>query len=74
MEYVGIKRIPLLITLLIYISSISNCFADVYVAPPYVPPPPPVSKVHLTDNGDGTITDGNYLMWTKSDSYADLNK
>ncbi len=43
-----------------------------YVAPQYVPPPPPVSKVHLTDNRDKTITDQNGLMWTVQDSYADL--
>lgn len=53
---------------------VSECFGDVYVAPPYVPPPPPVSRVHLTDNGDGTITDGDGLMWTKKDSYADMGK
>lgn len=52
----------------------SNSFAEVYEAPPYVPPPPPESKVHLTDNGDETITDGNGLMWTKKDSYADLGQ
>ena len=58
----------------------SVVFADVgnyiqrkpYEAPPYVPPPPPKSKVHLTDNKDGTITDQNKLMWTQKDSYADL--
>ncbi|MGV7222395.1 MAG: DUF1566 domain-containing protein [Nitrospinales bacterium] len=51
-----------------------ECFGDVYEAPPYIPPPPPETKVHLTDNEDGTITDGNGLMWTKLDSYADLNR
>lgn len=45
-----------------------------YESPPYVPPPPPQSKVHLTDNGDGTITDHHGLMWTQKDSYADLGK
>jgi hypothetical protein len=57
-------------------------FADVgnyiqrkpYEAPPYVPPPPPISKVHLTDNKDGTITDQQGLMWTVKDSYADLGE
>ena len=63
-----------LIFILIYSAAVSECFADVYEAPPYVPPPPPVSQVHLADNGDGTITDGNGLMWAKLDSYADLNK
>ncbi len=45
-----------------------------YEAPPYVPPPPPQSKVHLTDNKDGTITDQQGLMWTVKDSYADLGQ
>jgi hypothetical protein len=45
-----------------------------YEAPHYVPPPPPQSKVHLTDNKDGTITDQNGLMWTQKDSYADLGR
>ena len=45
-----------------------------YEAPPYVPPPPPISKVHLTDNKDGTITDQQGLMWTVKDSYADLGQ
>jgi len=60
----------------------SSLFADAsnyiqdkpFEAPPYVPPPPPKSKVHLTDNKDGTITDQNRLMWTHKDSYADLGK
>ena len=43
-----------------------------YEAPQYVPPPPPISKVHLIDNNDGTITDQQGLMWTQKDSYADL--
>ena len=54
--------------------AVNECYAEVYEAPPYVPPPPPVSRVHLQDNGDGTITDGNGLMWAKKDSYADLGK
>jgi uncharacterized protein DUF1566 len=45
-----------------------------YEAPQYVPPPPPQSKVHLTDNRDGTLTDHNGLMWTHKDSYADLEQ
>jgi Protein of unknown function (DUF1566) len=45
-----------------------------YEAPQYVPPPPPVSKVHLIDNKDGTITDQNGFMWTQKDSYADLGQ
>ncbi len=45
-----------------------------YGAPQYVPPPPPKSKVHLTDNKDGTLTDQKGLMWTQKDSYADLGK
>lgn len=57
-------------------------FADVsnyiqrkpYEAPQYVPPPLPKSKVKLTDNKDGTITDQLGLMWTVKDSYADLGQ
>jgi hypothetical protein len=64
----------LLFSTLVILSTAAKCFGDVYEAPPYIPPPPPESKVHLTDNEDGTITDGNGLMWTKLDSYADLNK
>ncbi|QPJ62353.1 MAG: DUF1566 domain-containing protein [Candidatus Nitronauta litoralis] len=45
-----------------------------YVAPKYIPPPPPEPKIHLIDNGDGTLTDGNGLVWTQKDSYADLGK
>lgn len=46
-----------------------------YVAPQYVPPPPPVSRLHLKNNGDGTISDPDSgLMWTKKDSHADLGK
>jgi hypothetical protein len=60
----------------------TSLFADVnnyihdkpFEAPQYVPPPPPKSKVHLTDNKDGTITDQNGLMWAHKDSYADLGK
>ena len=44
-----------------------------YAAEPYVPPPPRVSKVHLKDNGNGTLTDlDSGAMWTQADSYADL--
>lgn len=45
-----------------------------YEAPHYVPPPPPKSRVHLTDNKDGTITDHKGLMWTQKDSFADLGQ
>ena len=46
-----------------------------YVAPPYVPPPPPVSDLVLIDNGDGTVSTPDYrLMWARKDSYADLGK
>ena len=46
-----------------------------YVAPLYVPPPPPVSRLHLTDNGDGTVSDPDSgLMWTQKDSHAHLKK
>lgn len=46
-----------------------------YAAPPYVPPPPPVSRLHLLDNGDGTISDPDSgLMWAQKDSYAHLGK
>ncbi|MGP0566958.1 MULTISPECIES: DUF1566 domain-containing protein [unclassified Nitrospina] len=43
-----------------------------FEAPPYVPPPPPPPQTHFSDNGDGTLTDANGLMWTQKDSYADL--
>ncbi|MGV7222213.1 MAG: DUF1566 domain-containing protein [Nitrospinales bacterium] len=48
-----------------------------YEAPVYVDPPPASneSKLNLIDNGDGTISDPDQrLMWTRKDSYADLNK
>ncbi len=46
-----------------------------YVAPEYIPPPPPVSRLHLVDNGDGTISDPDSgLMWAQKDSYAELGK
>jgi hypothetical protein len=48
-----------------------------YEAPEYVAPPPASSdpKVHLVDNGDGTISDPESgLMWAQKDSYADLDK
>lgn len=46
-----------------------------YVAPHYIPPPPPVSKLHLKDNGDGTISDPDSgLMWAQKDSHADLGR
>ena len=50
-------------------------WAEPYEAPPWVPPPPPKSRVHLVDNGDGTLTETKTrLMWTQKDSYADLRK
>lgn len=58
-----------------------KCFAqsavtgEPYVAPPYEPPPLEESKVHLVDNGDGTITSPDTgLMWTQKDSYSDLGR
>ena len=46
-----------------------------YEAPTYVPPPPPESKIHLIDNGDGTLSDADSkLIWTHKDSYAHLGK
>ncbi len=48
-----------------------------YEAPEYIAPPVviPQSKLHLLENGDGTITDPDRgLMWAQKDSYADLNK
>jgi hypothetical protein len=48
---------------------------EVYVAPPYVPPPPPKSTVFLVDHGDGTLSTPKYnRMWAKKDSYADLGR
>lgn len=50
-------------------------WAEPYEAPPWVPPPLPKSRVHLVDNGDGTLTETKtHLMWAKKDSYADLGK
>ena len=50
-------------------------WAEPYEAPPWVPPPPPKSRVHLVDNGDGTLTETKTrLMWAQKDSYADLGK
>jgi len=48
-----------------------------YVAPRFVPPPleSRESKIHLIDNGDGTLTDPDTrLMWAQKDSYADLGQ
>ena len=46
---------------------------DPYVAPKYIPPAPPESQVHLSDNADGTLTDmDSGRMWAQADSYADL--
>ncbi len=48
-----------------------------YEAPEYTAPPvqAPQSKLHLIENGDGTITDPDKgLMWAQKDSFADLNK
>ena len=50
-------------------------WAEPYEAPPWVPPPPPKSRVHLVDNGDGTLTETKTrLMWTQKDSYSNLGK
>ena len=48
-----------------------------YEAPEYSAPTPksPISKLHLKDNGDATVTDlDRGLMWTQKDSYADWKK
>jgi len=48
-----------------------------YEAPTHKTPPTEIqeSKLHLKDNGDGTLTDrDSNLMWTQKDSYAYLNK
>ncbi len=48
-----------------------------YTAPQYIEPPKQEesSKLRLTDNNDGTISDPESgLLWTKKDSYADLGK
>ncbi len=45
-----------------------------FEAPAYVPPPPPPPKTQFTDNGDGTLTNKDGLMWAQKDSYADLGK
>ncbi len=68
--FVGLLFFPALI-----FADVSNYIHDKpYEAPPYLPPPPPQSKVHLTDNKDGTITNQLGLMWTQKDSYADLGQ
>lgn len=56
---------------------VTPCFAErePFVAPQYVPPPPPKSDLVLVDNGDGTVTAPDYkLMWSQTDSYAVLGK
>lgn len=45
-----------------------------FEAPPYVPPPLPPPKTHFIDNGDGTLTNKDGLMWAQKDSYADLGE
>ena len=45
-----------------------------FEAPRWVPPPPPPPKTRFVDNGDGTLTDDNGLMWTQKDSYAVLDR
>ncbi|CAI2719276.1 Lcl C-terminal domain-containing protein [Nitrospina watsonii] len=45
-----------------------------FEAPAWIPPPPPPPKTHFIDNGDGTLTDANGLMWTQKDSYAELGR
>jgi len=48
-----------------------------YEAPPYIEPlrEPEISKLHLIENNDGTITDPDSdLLWVKKDSYSDLGK
>lgn len=70
--------LALIVGLLIFPASLfadpKDYIHEPYVAPHYVPPPPPVSTVHLTDNQDSTLTDQNGLMWTVKDSYADLGQ
>jgi hypothetical protein len=48
-----------------------------YEASPYKEPlkKTETSKLHLTPNGDGTLTDSDSgLLWAQKDSYADLGK
>ena len=59
----------------VFILNTGVAWTEPYEAPPWVPPPPPKSRVHLVDNGDGTLTETKTrLMWTQKDSYADLGK
>ena len=61
--------------IILFILNTMIAWAEPYEAPPWVPPPPPKSRVHLVDNGDGTLTETmTHLMWTQKDSYADLGK
>lgn len=72
------KALPLFLLILWFPSASLAGVKDIgprepYVAPQYVPPPPPVSRLHLKDNGDGTISDPDSgLMWTQKDSHAHL--
>jgi hypothetical protein len=48
---------------------------EIYIAPPYTPPPPRKSTVYLVDHDDGTLSTPKYeRMWVKKDSYADLGR
>jgi uncharacterized protein DUF1566 len=77
---VSLKTLPFLILALLFSNSSFAGVQDIgpraaYEAPTYVPPPPPESKVHLIENGDGTLSDADSnLMWTHKDSYAHLGK
>ena len=66
---------PLIISITLFMLNAVFVGAEPYEAPPWVPPPPPKSRVHLVDNSDGTLTETKTrLMWTQKDSFADLGK
>ena len=68
-------KVFLLITLFLLHTCIVFAEREPYEAPPWVPPPPPKSRLHIVNNGDGTLTETkSQLMWTQKDSYADLGK
>ena len=59
-------KIIFLVSFFILHSAVAWAERAPYEAPPWVPPPPPESRVHLVDNGDGTLTETKtHLMWTQ---------
>ena len=68
-------KTSLMIIAFLFFTKFAGAEREAYEAPLWVPPPPPQSRLHLLDNGDGTLTETKTrLMWTQKDSYADLGK